>query len=132
MSQENVEVVGRMYDAFERGDYETSLSYLDPEIEFSQPAQEPGGGMYHGHDGVMQAFAKWLGPWDEYHVEVDELTDLGDHVLANTRHHGRGKGSGAAVEMQIFQLMTLHDGKIVRIRMYYDEAEALEAAGLEE
>ena len=62
MSQENVEVVGRMYDAFERGDYETSLSYLDPEIEFSQPAQEPGGGMYHGHDGVMQAFAKWLGP----------------------------------------------------------------------
>ena len=43
-----------------------------------------------GHDGVMQAFAKWLGPWDEYHVEVDELTDLGDHVLANTRHHGRG------------------------------------------
>jgi len=67
----------------------------------------------------MQAFAKWLGPWDEYHVEVDELTDLGDHVLANTRHHGRGKGSGAAVEMQTFQLMTLHDGKIVRIRMYY-------------
>jgi hypothetical protein len=41
----------------------------------------------------MQAFAKWLGPWDEYHVEVDELTDLGDQVLANTRHHGRGKAA---------------------------------------
>jgi len=45
MSQENMEVVGRMYDAFERGDYETSLSYLEPEVEFAQPAQEPGGGM---------------------------------------------------------------------------------------
>ena len=39
---------------------------------------------------------------------------------------------GAPVEMQIFQLMTLHDGKIVRIRMYHDQAEALEAAGLRE
>lgn len=53
------------------------------------------------------SMANWVGAWDEYRVDVDELTDLGDHALANTRHHGRGKSSGAEVEMQIFQLMTL-------------------------
>lgn len=117
-----------MYDAFARGDFETSLSCLDPEIEWSQPADEPGGGTYHGHDGVNQAFASWLGPWDDYHVEVEELIDFGDQVLARTRHQGRGKTSGVRVNQQIFQLMTLRNGKIVRMRMYYEEPEALEAA----
>ena len=130
MSRENVEIVRRMYDAFARGDYETSLSYNDSEIEFSQPGDEPGGGTYHGHEGVIEAFAKWLGAWDDYGVEAEELIDFGDDVLARTRHHGRGKGSGVEVEMQIFQLLTLRNGKVVRMRMYYDEAEALEAVGL--
>jgi uncharacterized protein len=129
MSRENVEIVRRMYDAFARGEYDTSLSYCDAEIEFSQPAGEPGGGTHHGREGVIQAFAQWLGAWDDYRVEVGELIDFGDDVLARTRHHGRGKGSGAAVEMRIFQLLTVRNGRIVRMRMYYDEAEALEAVG---
>ncbi len=55
------------------------------------------------------------------------MVDLGDHVLARTRHHGRGKGSGVDAEQQIFQLWTLRNDKVVRGSMYYDEAEALEA-----
>lgn len=113
-----------MYDAHARGDYQASLSYMDPEIEFSQPAGEPGAAIYHGHEGVVQAFAQWLAPWDDYRVEVEELIDLGGDVLANTRHHGCGKASGVEVEQLIFQLWTLRNGKIVRTRMYYDEAEA--------
>ena len=107
MSQENVEAVRRMYDAYARGDFATGLSYLDSGIEFSRPAEEPGGGTYHGHDGVIEAFRGWTGAWDDYRVAVEELTDLGEHVLARTRHHGRGKGSGVEVEREIFQLWTL-------------------------
>ena len=132
MSRENVELVRRMYEAYARGDAEVSLSYLDREIVFSQPEDEPGAGTYHGHEGVIQAFVKWTGAWDDYRVEVEELRDFGDHVLATTRHHGRGKGSGAVVEHQIFQLWTVRDGKVVRATMYYDETEALEAAGATE
>src|SRR5215212_9460265 len=130
MSTENVEVVRSMYDAHARGDYHASLSFMDREIEFSQPTGEPGAATYHGHEGVIQAFAQWLAPWDDYRVEVRGLTDLGDEVLADTRHHGRGKASGVEVEQQIFQLWTLRNGRIVRARMYYEEAEALEAARL--
>ena len=119
-----------MYDAYARGDFELGLSYLDPEIEFSQPADEPGGGTYYGHEGVIQAFARWTAAWDDYRVEVEELIDLGDDVLVRTRHHGRGKDSRVDVEMQIFQIWTLRNEKVVRARMYYDEAEAREAVGL--
>lgn len=129
MSQDNVETIRLMYDAYARGDLELSLSLLDPEIEFSQPEGEPGGGTYFGHEGVARAFASWTGVWDDYRVEVQELTDLGEHVLARTCHHGRGKASGVTVERQIFQLWTVRHDRVVRARMYYDEADALEAAG---
>ena len=128
MAAENVATIRQMYDAYSRGDYAAGLSCLDPEIEFSQPTDEPGGGTFHGHEGVIEAFTKWTGAWNDYRVEVEDLTDLGDCVLAKTRHYGRGKGSGVAVEQEIFQLWTLRDGKVVRAAMYYEEAEAREAA----
>src|SRR5688572_477546 len=127
MSQGNVEIVRRMYDAYARAEFELGLSFMHPEIEFSQPVDEPGGGTYHGHDGVVQAFASWTAPWDDYRIDVEELQDFGEHVLARTSHHGRGKGSGAEVDQCIFQVWTLRDAKVVRARMYYEEAEALEA-----
>src|SRR3954471_381172 len=74
MSRRNVEIVARMYDAYGRGDFESSLACLDPEIEFSQPTEEPGGGTFYGHEGVVQAFAAWTGAWEDYRVEVEELT----------------------------------------------------------
>ena len=63
---------------------------------------------------------------------MEELTDLGEHVLARTRHHGRGKGSGVEVDREIFQLWTFRQDKVVRAKMYYDHAEALAAVGLSE
>ncbi len=131
MSAENVEVVRRSYEAYARGDPETSLAFFDPGVEFSQPADEPGGGTYHGIEGVVEAFANWQAPWDDYRVELEDLTDHGEHVLARTRHHMRGKSSGVQVDKVIFQLWTLQNGKIVRVKMYYDESEALAAAGSE-
>jgi ketosteroid isomerase-like protein len=127
VSDESVELVANAYAAFARGDNNTALSYYDPDVEFSQPADEPGGGTYYGVDGVVDAFQKWLAPWDEYRVDLEEITDHGEHVLARTRHHMQGKASGVEVEKTIFQLWTVRNRRIVRVRMYYDEAEALAA-----
>jgi ketosteroid isomerase-like protein len=125
--QENVDTVRRVYDAYAAGDYELALSYFDPEVEFSQPADEPGAGTYHGHDGIVEAMTKWVGAWSDYQVELDQLTDLGEHVLADTRHRGRGKSSAVETEHRIFQLYTLRNGRIIRTRMYYEEQDALDA-----
>lgn len=129
MARDNVETVRGMYEAFSRGAIDACLECFDPAVEFSQPADEPGSGTFHGHRGIAQAMGRWTAEWDDYRVEVEELTAFGDQVLARTRHHGRGKGSGVPVQQEIFQLLELGGGRIVRMRMYYDEAEALEAAG---
>jgi ketosteroid isomerase-like protein len=68
--------------------------------------------------------------WDEYGSEVEELIDAGNHVIAVIRSWGRGKQSEAAVETGEHHVWTLRDGKLWRLRVYPDEAEALEAVGL--
>jgi len=131
MSQENVEVVRRSLDAFQRGDYDAAIDALDPRIEYDL-THFPDGKVYLGHDGVREAFRIWLGTWEDYRQEVDEVIDLGDEVLVVVREFGRGKGSGIEVERPTAGVWTLRDGKAVRIRFYAGKAEALEAAGLSE
>ncbi len=131
MSQENVETVRRMHETFARGDVEASLACFDPEIEFST-ASGPDTATYHGIDGVRQATISWVGTWDDFHIDLEELTDLGDHVLARICERGRGKGSGVEVEREAFQLFSFRNDRIARLRMYIDEKEAPEAAGLSE
>jgi ketosteroid isomerase-like protein len=132
MSQENVEVVRRSLDAFQRGDFDAAMEALDPRVEYDL-THFPDGKVYLGHDGVREAFRIWLGTWEDYRQEIDEVIDLGeDEVVVVLREFGRGKGSGIEVERPTAGVWTLRDGKAVRIRFYAGKAEALEAAGLSE
>jgi ketosteroid isomerase-like protein len=132
MSQENVEIVRRCIEAFQRGDYEAAMETIDPGIEYDL-THFPDGKVYLGHEGVREAFRIWLGTWENYKQELDELIDLGcDEVLALVRESGRGKGSGIELERPTAGVWTLRDGKAVHIRFYPGKAEALEAAGLSE
>ncbi|MBA2764074.1 MAG: nuclear transport factor 2 family protein [Thermoleophilaceae bacterium] len=132
MSQENVEIVRLMYDAWHRGDFETSLSYFDPEVEWIEPPDNPGGRTRHGHEGVAGAVSTWTGVFDDYRYEVRELIDLGDKVLLTAWHSGRGKTSGAPVSEENFCVFTLRDGRIVKQEMFRQRSQALEAVGLSE
>jgi ketosteroid isomerase-like protein len=58
MSQENVELVQRQYEAFNRQDFEAWLDFFDPEVEFRESALTPDAATYHGHDGVRSWLAK--------------------------------------------------------------------------
>lgn len=132
MSQENVEIVQQIYDAYERGDYEATLRVLDEEIEFFAPPDLSGGGeLVRGREAVGAAVAGWLGMWDDYRFELRELLDAGEHVLATGWQTGRGKASGVAVFEEIFSVWTLRRGRVVGQRMFRDKQQALEAAGRE-
>jgi ketosteroid isomerase-like protein len=129
MSQENVEIVRRCCEAFDRGDYESALEALAPEVEYDL-SHFPDGGVYRGHEGVREAFRIWMGTWEDYRQERDEPIDAGDQVILPTREYGRGKGSGVALERPTFGVWTMRNGKATRIRFYSTMPEALEATGL--
>ncbi len=130
MSRENVEVVRRIYEAFVADDPETALGYFDPEIEWREPPQSPGAGVYHGRDGVRRSYEHWVRGWASYRLEVEELVDAGEHVLAKCRQRVRGRASGVEVDQPLFSAWSLRDGMAIRMRMYHDEQEARAAVGL--
>jgi ketosteroid isomerase-like protein len=138
MSQENVELVRRAYEVFNEGGPEAVISagIWSPEIVFDfSPSDIPGLDVYRGHDEVRAFFEEdWFGafPFEKWEVEVDELVDHGDQVIAISRQRGRGASSGAAAELEQGIIFTLRDGEVVRAEVYGDPEKALEAAGLSE
>jgi uncharacterized protein len=131
MSQENVEIVRAILEAFNRGDMRGFLEMCDPDIEWdlSQRLVDPE--TYHGHRGVEKFFEQQLEAWEEVpRMEAEDLIDAGDQVVAFVRVHGRGRGSGAAVDARIAQVWTIRREKATRLQYYGDRTGALNAAGL--
>ena len=135
MSQENVELAARWYQpAGSKAELlaamPRTMALCHPEVEWTAPED---GTVYRGRDGVRQRLEEWLESFDVYRFEVERIIDCGtDEVLVEATEIGRGAASGAEVRTTNFELLTMRDGMIVRIREFYDEANALEAAGLSE
>jgi ketosteroid isomerase-like protein len=137
MSQENVEIVRRVYDAAARHDTDAVLALYDREVELDAsrlgivgPAAMQG--VSHGHDGLRSFFREWHEAWENIEYDYDELIEAGEHVISVVTRRGRGRSSGAEVELHVALLWTLRDGKVVRLVWFPTRAEALEAAGLSE
>ena len=130
MSQENIEVVRRGIDAFNRG--EEAFDLLDPEIEWTTTGIFVEPRTRSGHEGVRQYLGSLADDFERVHVEPEELIAVDEHVIVPVRVTGRGRLSGVPVEVDATLLYSLRGGKIVRIRNYGDKAEALEAVGLAE
>jgi ketosteroid isomerase-like protein len=138
MSQENVELVRRAYEVFNQGGPEAVISagIWSPDIVFDfSPSDIPGLGVYRGYDEVRAFFEEdWFEtfPFEEWEVELDELFDHGDQVVAVSRQRGLGASSGVAAELEQGIIFTLRNGEVVRAEVYGDPKKALEAAGISE
>ena len=138
MSQENVEVVRRLLAAFQGvnvGNFERRLDevrdIVDPEVEWvAAPHSLLASEEYRGYDGVRRFWTQFLSAWDEYGVKVDELIDAGDRVVAVMRLSGRT--NELEVDEARSSLLTLRDGRVVRIEPFASKEGALVAAGLRE
>jgi ketosteroid isomerase-like protein len=133
MSQENVEVVRRMLQAFADGGLDATAEFWDPDIDWRAIEGAPDDvGLMQGLDAV-QAYAQDLfDHFDDVRFEPEELIDAGDRVVAVLRLSGRGKGSGIETELRYAVVYTVSGGKIVRGREYMTREQALEAVGLRE
>jgi ketosteroid isomerase-like protein len=136
MSQENIEVVRRVHDAFNRDGVDAVLRGMSREFVWdASPTGIPGLGVYRGPDEIRAFFDEdWFKvfPFEAWELEIDGLVDHGDQVTVNCRQRGQGAGSGAVVEVHFAQVWTFRNGEPVRVTNYMTYDEALEAAGLSE
>ena len=133
MSQENVEVVRRVSEAWQRDDFEGFLCLLDPDIKWLTATERELGTVYQGHEGVRELWNHWRTEFEDVWIETGEVRDLGgERVLRLAHIRFRGPASGIVVESQLALVQTLRDGKIVRSMDYLSHEEALKAVGLAE
>jgi ketosteroid isomerase-like protein len=130
MSQENVEIVRREYDAFATRDWAALAEIWHPDIEYEVVM---GAGTFTGVEQITAFFDSYAEMYAEFRVEAQEIHDAGNRVVAVERHAGRGlRGSDARTWMHttFTRVITFKDGKIWRSKEYRTRAEALEAVGL--
>jgi ketosteroid isomerase-like protein len=134
MSQEDVEVVRRLWDVWEKRHAEAVMAFYDEEIVWDLSRAHGNvvlSDEYRGHDGVRQFFRDWAGSFEDYFAHAEQFTDGGDgQVVVRARQGGRGRQSGADLDMRYWQVFRLKGGRVVRVEVYSEESEALEAVGL--
>jgi ketosteroid isomerase-like protein len=135
MSQENVEAFKRGLEAGNRGDVEGLLEELDPEVEWHSALHALLGGeqtVFRGHDGVREMMRDLNEVFGEIHIEISEIRDLGDRLVAIGRTRTRGKASGAVTETPLAFVTEIKNGKTISLRAYLDPKQALETVELSE
>ena len=130
MSEENVETVRRYNDAWNRRDLTAWLALLSSgaEVDWSR-SRGPLKGVYRG-PGELEVF--WDAFWstfEDVQVEYHGFTEVGSEVVVPNTAHVRGRQGIEVVARSTF-VFTVENGRITRLRMFQDQAEALEAAGL--
>lgn len=122
-------------EAYSRRDYDAAVVDFDPAIEWIVDVSVvPDATTYHGHEGVKRFWGTWEEAISGMELEIEECRCIGpNRVLAITRAHGMGAGSGAPVVSARFaQLADFREGRVVRVRLFGSVAPALKAAGLRE
>jgi ketosteroid isomerase-like protein len=133
MSEENVEIVRRVIEAWNQRDEDLAVSYMGPDVEWAPagPAAVERT-VYRGREECSRGFAAVWDTWDEFHFEETEIRDLGGSVLWLGHVRMRGKTSHVELAQEFANYIELKGRKIVRVRAFFSWHEGLEAAGLSE
>jgi ketosteroid isomerase-like protein len=132
VSQENVEIVRRMFEHFRRGDVGRTAESMSDDVLCVTAPDQPDAQVFSGRAEFVAYGQSWLEVFDEYEVETIEFFDKGDYVVVVGHIRARGRSSGAEIESDDAWLYRLRDGKVIEYRECGTREQALEAAGLRE
>jgi len=86
-----------------------------------------------GLDGLVRAWREWLSVWDAWVMTPTEFLDVDqERVLVLMKVRARSKTHQVEMPVEGANLLTIRNGRLARLEMFLDQAEALEAAGLSE
>ena len=135
MSQENVEIVRSIYEAFNRRDWDAAFRDQHPDVEMTTPpgpTSGPAGGTYRGREEIQGFWEEVLTPFEAWTAEPERLFEYGDQIAVVVRTRTRPKGSSAEIENRTGHVWTIRNATVVAMRFFAKPEEAIEAAGLSE
>ena len=120
----NTAIVRRLTEAFTAGDSETVLSLFHDDIEIREAPSLPWGGVHRGRDGFVRLQALMGSLWETSEPEL-RVSDAGDVVVLRERMVITGTATGASMELEVVDVITVRDGRITEIDVYYKDVHAV-------
>jgi len=130
MSERNIQILRETLAAFNSGDLERILDFVDPEFEGVVPPEysaEPD--TYRGHEGIRRYFRTFEEAMEEVRFEPERFWQAGDAVAVTMRLTAKGRQTSIPVEQRFAQVWRLRDGRVVGVQSYVSVSEALAIAG---
>ena len=132
MSQENVEIVRRIYERLNRGDAEGVIELCDDDFVMDMTERVFNPDTYRGPDGIRRFCEGVRDAWESYHWDIEDTRIVGESVVAMLHCEGRTREGGPGVDWRVAWHWELRRGRAVSTRFYRDRERALEAVGLRE
>ncbi len=132
MSEQNAEIVRRIYGLLNRGDAEGVIELCDDDFLMDMSERVFNPDTYTGHDGIRRFYDGVRDAWASYQWDVEETRITDDTVVAMLHCEGQSREGGPGVDWRVAWLWKLRRGRAVSVRFYRHRAEALKAAGLQE
>ena len=135
MSEQNLDLVRRTYESFNRWRLDPSLrlggeDFLHPEVEFHTYPNSPEAGVYRGTEAVIEYNQRLFSQFESIHIEVEELLAADDRVAVISRQHAVGRTGHTPIVVQVVEVWTIRDGLLAERHTFSTRDEALEAVGL--
>ena len=119
MAGNDLQIIKRVYAAFEAKDFGVIEAVFAPDVEITQSDLVPWGGRFRGRPGAVEFFTGLLGHIDP-RLTVEQIVDAGDHVLEIGRTAGRTVASGTPFDLPEIHIWRLRDEKVVSMQVYID------------
>ena len=118
------------YAAFNRGDIDTAVRWLDPQVEWTEPAEFSGGGTYHGIEGAKRYLSQSRAGADEVISEPERFIVSGDRIVVFVHARVLPKNSNTWQDVRLADVYTFHDGKVTQMRAFANRQDALHWVGM--
>jgi len=124
-TEQNMQVIDSLYNAFSTGDMPTVLGSMHPKIEWNEAESNSlaDGNPYIGPDAVLEGvFARVIARHEYFALQDVKIHGMNDNkVLATLRYDAKVKATGKSYNAQAAHLWTLNDeGKITAFQQYVD------------
>jgi len=130
MSQENINIINKVYDAFNAREYETVLGFFDPAIKWMAADSSPlaDKSPYEGADAIREGvFARIAAGYEKLAIKIDEIFAADNKVVVLGYYDGVPRSNGKQSFIQLAHIWTLADGKPVKFQQYIDTYKAAES-----
>jgi uncharacterized protein len=128
-TEQSIVALRGAYAAFNSGNTDGAVEPLGPQIEWSEPAEFPEGGTYHGREQVKQYLAQSRAAWAEVVSEPEQFIPTGNRIVVFVHARVQPKDSHEWQDVRLADVYTFRNGKAIQMRAFTDRQEALRWAG---